>query len=124
MMVPVDPSTPEEYFRDDALGLEVFARVHAALVATRPDVTVRVTRSQVAFRRRRAFAWLWEPGRYLRHPAADVVLSLALDTRLASPRFTEVVHPGPWMHHLEVHAVEEVDDEVLGWLDAAAAEAG
>jgi hypothetical protein len=120
----VDPSTPEDYFGDDALGLAVFARVHAALVAARPDVTVRVTRSQVAFRRRRGFAYLWRPGRYLRHPAADVVLSLALDERLASPRFKEVVHPGPWMHHLEIHVLEDVDDEVLGWLDAAAAGAG
>ena len=123
-MARVDPSTPEEYFGDDALGLAVFARVHAALVATRPDVTVRVSRSQVAFRLRRGFAFLWEPGRYLRHPTAEVVLSLALDVRLASPRFKEVVHPGPWMHHLEIHAVEDVDDEVLGWLDAAAAGAG
>jgi hypothetical protein len=55
-----------------------------------------------------------------------VVLSLSLDRREGSPRFKEVVHPAPahWTHHLEVHAVADVDDEVVGWLREAAGLAG
>ncbi|MGZ5399612.1 MAG: DUF5655 domain-containing protein [Nocardioides sp.] len=120
----MDASTPETYFGDHAVGLETYGRVHAALLSTHPDVTVRVSRSQVAFRRRRVFAYLWLPGRYLRRPAAGVVLSIALHHRLTSARFKEVVHPGPWMHHLEIAAPAEVDEEVLGWLALAADEAG
>lgn len=101
-------------------------RVRAVLAETVPDVTERTTRSQVAFRRRRGFAYLWRPGQYLRHPAAEVVLSLAFREELPSPRFKEVVHPAPttWMHHLELHAVADLDDEVAGWLRRAAEEAG
>ena len=47
----------------------------------RPPVEVRTTKSQVAFRGRRAFAWLWRPGQYLAHPDAEIVLSLALARR-------------------------------------------
>lgn len=80
----------------------------------------------MAFRRRRGFAFLWLPGRYLEHPAADVVLSIALDRCIVSRRFKQVVHPAPsvWMHHLEVRAPEELDDEVGRWLCDAADHAG
>jgi Domain of unknown function (DUF5655) len=86
------------------------------------DCQVRTTKSQVALRRRRGFAYLWRPGQYLRRPSAEVVLSIVLDRRDDSPRWKEVVHPSPahWMHHLEVHDPAEVDDEVTGWLREAA----
>lgn len=87
---------------------------------------VRVSRSQVAFRRKRGFAHLWLPGQYLTHPGAEVVLSIALGRRVDSPRFKEVAHPSRlhWMHHLELHATSELDDEVAGWLQDAFDRAG
>ena len=83
---------------------------------------VRTTKSQVAFRRRRGFAYLWLPGRYLAHPGADVVLSVVLGRHDPSPRWKEVVHPAAahWMHHLEIHDAAEIDDEVAAWLREAA----
>ena len=88
-------------------------------------VHVRTTRSQVSFRRERGFAYLWLPGRWLAKPGAEVVLSIALDRRDGSPRFKEVVHPAPkvWMHHLEVHALDDVDEQVVDWLREAQAHA-
>ena len=118
------PLTAQEYFGTGSVGLDTFERVRAALLSAHPDVTVRVTKSQVAFRRRRGFAYLWIPGQYLRRPAAPVVLSIATRRRLRSERFKEVVHPGPWMHHLEVFDAADVDDDVIGWLSMAADEAG
>jgi hypothetical protein len=54
------------------------------------------------------------------------VLSIALDHELRSARLKQVVNPAPghWVHHLEVHDVADVDDEVTGWLHEAAAQAG
>lgn len=87
---------------------------------------VRVSKSQVAFRRRRGFAYLWMPGKYLRKPTAEVVLSIALGRLDESRRFKEVVHPAPahWMHHLEIHGLGDVDEEVADWLREAAERAG
>jgi len=89
-------------------------------------VDIRTSKSQVAFRRSRGFAYLWVPGQYLKRPGADVVLSIALGRCDDSNRFKEVVHPSPkhWMHHLEIQRVEEIDDEVVGWLREAAERAG
>jgi hypothetical protein len=113
------------FFAGSPLGLAVHERVLEVL-APFDDLEVRVTRSQVAFRRRRSFAFLWRPGMYLRAPEAEVVLSVALGRHDASPRWKQVVEPSPgqWMHHLEVGSVGELDDEVVAWLLEAAGRAG
>jgi hypothetical protein len=121
-MVSVDPGalTVEQFFADAPLGAQVYdALVH--VVDDLGPATIRVTKSQVAFRRRTGFCWVWRPGMYLRRPHAEVVVSLALDRQDPSVRWKEVtpVGAGRWMHHLEVHAVAEVDAEVAGWVTAA-----
>jgi hypothetical protein len=84
-------------------------------------VTMRVTKSQIAFQRRRGFAWAWVPGRYLRGRGALLVLSVALPRRDPSPRWKEIVEPatGRFMHHLELNAPVEIDHEVVEWLREA-----
>jgi Domain of unknown function (DUF5655) len=113
--------TPEEHFAGHPLALAVLDAVRAVL-AGYGDVQVRTTKSQVAFRRQRGFAYLWLPGRYLSRPAADVVLSVVLGRRDESPRWKEVAHPSPahWMHHLEVTDIGQLDTEVEAWLREAA----
>lgn len=88
--------------------------------------SLRVTRSQVAFRRRTGFAYLWLPGRWLKRPTSEVVLSIALPRHDPSPRFKEVVHPAArvWMHHLEVRSPEDLDVDVEAWLREAYEAAG
>lgn len=113
--------TPEDFFADHPLGLEVFQKVRSELLSL-GRIDVRVTKSQVAFRRDRAFAYLWLPGHYLRKPGAEVVLSIALGREEGSSRWKEVVHPAKehWMHHLEVNDPDEIDAEVVSWLREAA----
>jgi hypothetical protein len=116
---------PEDFFTGHPDALEVFREV-CAIVGRQGPFELRVSKSQVAFRRRRDFAYLWIPGRYLARPTAEVVLSIALDRLDESPRFKEVAHPAPthWIHHLELHDLSELDDEVAGWLREAADSAG
>jgi hypothetical protein len=98
----------------------VLSEVHGLLGAV-PGVEIRTSKSQVAFRRSRGFAYLWLPGRYLSRPGADVVLSVVLGRCDGSPRWKEVAHPAPahWMHHLEVHGVADIDEQVARWLREA-----
>jgi hypothetical protein len=79
---------------------------------------VRVTKSQVAFRRGRAFAWAWMPGRYLHGNHAPLVLTLVFADRSESYCWKEIVEPTPgrYTHHLELHSASDIDDEVQGWL--------
>lgn len=125
MEVEETPVSPEELFRGTALGRQVYDAV-ATLVDDLGPATARVTKSQAAFRRRVGFCWVWPPGRYLRRPAAEVVVSVALPRRDPSDRWKQVVAVGShrWMHHLEVRGLDELDVELSGWLVEAYAAAG
>jgi hypothetical protein len=116
---------PEDYFGESLFGLAVFTVVSERLDEFGP-FGVRVTKTQVAFRRRVGFAYLWLPGRHLRHPDPEVVLSIALGRKDGSSRWKQVAHPSPkhWMHHLELHDVSDLDDEVTAWLREAYDRAG
>lgn len=104
---------PEDLFEGHPTALAVLGWV-LQLAEGLGGCEVRTTKSQVALRRRRGFAYLWRPGQYLAGPAAESVLSGVLDRRDRSPRWKEVVRPAAahWMHHLEVGDVAAIDDEV------------
>lgn len=116
--------TPEEFFAGHPDGLAIYRAVEAAIRALGP-VEVRTTKSQIAFRTRSSFAFVWRPAQYVRSDV-PAVLSIALDRQVESPRFKEVVHPaaGVWMHHLELRDERGMDAEVLGWLREARERAG
>ena len=117
--------TPEDFFTGHPDALAAFREV-CAIVGRQGPFEVRISKSQVAFRCKRGFAYLWIPGQYLARPTAEVVLSIALDRLDESPRFKEVAHPAPahWIHHLEIGSLSDLDDEVAGWLHEAADRAG
>jgi len=110
----------DEFFTGHEPSRPLFDVVQQAIDALGP-VDVRVTKSQIAFRRRVAFAWAWIPDRYLRGGHAPLVLSVALRRRDDSPRWKEIVEPRPgrFMHHLELYAPADIDDLVREWLAEA-----
>jgi hypothetical protein len=113
--------TPEEHVAGHPVALAFLGAVRE-VIDRLGGAEIRTTKSQIAFRRRRGFAYLWLPGRYLTSPAADVVLSIVLGRRDESPRWKEVAHPSPtqWIHHLEVPDSAQIDAEVADWLREAA----
>jgi len=112
--------TPDEFFAGEDLSKRLFEAVWAAVDAIGP-AELRVTKSQIAFRRRRAFAWVWRPGMYLRGRTAPLVLTLSLRRRDPSPRWKEIVEPSPgrFTHHLELYSADDVDTQVCSWLQEA-----
>jgi hypothetical protein len=115
----------EEYFRGrDPRAPMLFGTVRSTILSI-GDAEVRVTKSQVAFRRRRSFAWVWLPGQYLSGAVAPLVLTIDLDRFDTSPRWKEVAEPrlNHFMHHLEVRGVADLDDGVLECLREAWAKA-
>ncbi len=114
--------TLDEFFAGQELSRQLFDAVRALVDEQgAAGVELRVTKSQVAFRRGKAFAWAWMPEKYLRRKCAPLVLSIALPYRDTSPRWKQVVEPAPgrFMHHLELYALDEIDDQVRNWLRSA-----
>jgi hypothetical protein len=112
--------TLDEFFLGYKKSRQLFEAVYRIVQAIGP-ITVHVTKSQIAFRRRRALAWVWIPAKYLRGPSAPLVLTLAFRSRDRSPRWKEVSEPRPgrFTHHLELRFVKEIDAQVRQWLREA-----
>jgi hypothetical protein len=115
----------DEFFASYGESRPIFDALRDVVEAIGP-VELHVSKSQIAFRHRVAFAWAWIPGRYLRGHHAPLVLSVSLPYRHESPRWKEVVEPSPgrFMHHLELQLPADVDEEVCSWLTEAWAGAG
>jgi hypothetical protein len=112
--------TLDEFFAGWDESRQLFDALLAEMAACAP-AEMAVTKSQVAFRRRKAFAWAWIPEKHLLRKAAPLVLSLAFDQRDPSPRWKQVVEPakGRFMHHLELRDSTDLDSEVQAWLRRA-----
>lgn len=117
--------TLDEYFKGWEPARQLFDALSNAIGSIGP-AEIRVTKSQVAFRRQKPFAWAWIPDKYLHGRGAPLVLTLSFQHRDASPRWKEVVEaaPGRFTHHLELYAADDVDGEVREWLRKAWTKAG
>lgn len=109
-----------QFFGNAATAARLHSAVERAVDRVGP-CHERISKSQVAFRRRISFAWTWHPKKYLGPRGAPLVLSISLTRRDRSRRWKEVVEPSPgrFMHHLELHRVADVDAEVRKWLAEA-----
>lgn len=116
----ISEMTPEQFFSDKIRSKELFETVRRAVEGL-GTADIRVSKSQIAFRRKRNFALVWMPEQYLKREAAPLVLTVLLPWRDESPRWKEVVepHPGRFTHHLELYETAEVDEEVVQWLQQA-----
>ncbi|WP_130176230.1 DUF5655 domain-containing protein [Cryobacterium sp. SO1] len=116
----------EQYFVGrDPSARALFDAVRSVILSI-GETEVRVTTSQIAFRRQRSFAWTWLPGQYLPGDVAPLVLSVDLDRFDTSARWNEVVEPtlNHFMHHLELHSPADLDPGVLECLREAWSKAG
>jgi len=118
--------TLDEYFEGREDSRNLFETLRETIDAL-GETQLRVSKSQVAFYRKKAFAWAWIPGIYLRgRPAAPLVLTVGLRRRDPSPRWKEIIepYPGRFTHHLELYTPAEIDAEARAWLQEAWAQAG
>lgn len=76
---------------------------------------VLVQKTQLALRTGRIFTCVSLRGK------GCIVVTFGLPARVASARIWQAVepHPNRWTHHVKVYSSEEIDDELLGWLQAA-----
>ena len=112
--------TLDEYFDGKEESRRLFDSLRARIKTLGP-VEMVVQKSQIAFRRKKAFAYAWMPGKYLHGRGAPLVLTLLLRHRDLSPRWKEVVEPAPgrFTHHLEIYSLHDMDDQVFDWLQEA-----
>ena len=112
--------TLDEFFAGQPESRRIFDAL-SAVVSTIGQAEIRVSKSQVAFARRRIFARAWMPSTVLGSGHAPLVLTLGFRRHDASPRWKQIVEPRPgrFTHHLELRTIDDIDDQVLGWMREA-----
>src|SRR5512135_3362740 len=95
--------TLDEFLDGREQSRSIFDVLHKSL-ATVGVEKIQVTKSQVAFCRKKPFGWAWIPDMYLRGRHAPLVLTLSFAERDSSPRWKSIVQPAKrrFTHHLEL----------------------
>ena len=108
-----------DFLEDNPGSLKLLEHLRDAVKTLGPTQEL-VTKSQVAFKAKKTFAWAWAPGQYLGR-GAPLVLTISLPYRDGSSRWKEIVEtsPGRFTHHLELNSKADIDDQVLRWLRTA-----
>ena len=113
------------FFDQKPEALALYQAFEQRVRACVPDVRIRVQKTQITFANRHNFAAVsFLPVRKAKQrPAQFITVTFGLDHPLASPRIDVAVEPYPhrWTHHVLVASPAELDDELLGWVQQAAA---
>jgi hypothetical protein len=110
------------YFDGHPLELALYQAFFDALDARLPQARVQVQKSQISFYGRHLFAATSIPVRRKKDwPKNCLLVTFGLGQRLDSPRIAVAVepYPGRWTHHMVLSAPEEIDGQLLDWLEEA-----
>ena len=113
-------NTLKVFFKGCEQSRIIFESIRSAMDAIGPT-ELRISKSQIAFWRRKVVARVWLPARYLKGRMALLVLTLGFPYRDTSPRWKEIVEPTPgrFTHHLELHSIDDLDQQVRDWMREA-----
>lgn len=112
-------------FEKEPGSFQLFQALEERLLEAVPGTLQKVGKTEVAFylRHRYASASLLAVRKKAQRPSPYVTVSFGLAFPLDSPRVDAKTEPYPnrWTHHLIIGSPEEIDGELLGWLQEAAA---
>lgn len=113
------------FFDQHPEALPLYEALEQQVRAQIPDVQIKVQKTQISFYNRHLFACVsfLRVKRKKDLPPAYLVVTVGLARRLDSPRVAAAVevYPGRWTHHIVVSAPEQIDGELMGWVQEAAA---
>ena len=113
----------KEYFHKQPEVQHIFDALAQKILERYPGAFTKVQKSQIAFSGSKPFCWAWLPirGGIKGRPERYLILSFGLNREIEHPRLIGTVEPRPgrWMHHVIIGTIDEIDAEVMGWIDQA-----
>lgn len=110
------------FFDRKPVELSLYQTLFAHMKTAFPEASVKVQKSQISFYNQHFFSAASLPIRRQKDwPKECIIVTIGLPYQLASPRVAIAVEPYPnrWTHHVPVSQEEQVDSELLGWLQEA-----
>lgn len=101
----------------------LYEALREQVMARFPDTEIRVQKSQISFYGRHMFLCVSMLGvkRKAERPPVYVTVTFGLGEPVSSARIAAKTepYPGRWTHHVLVGSLEEIDEELLGWIGQA-----
>ena len=105
--------------------LPMYERLEEVILTRIPDVKIKVAKTQITFANKRGFAFVsFNPCRKAKdRPAVWMTVTFGLGYRKESSRIDAATeaYPNRWTHHVMVGTPDEIDEELLDWIQEAAA---
>ena len=112
------------FFDKHPEALPLYEALEERILAELRDVKIKVQKTQITFSNKRNFAFVsFLPVRKAgERPDIFIVVTYGLSYRKESPRIDAATEPYPnrWTHHMLISRTEEIDDELMGWIEEAA----
>ena len=104
--------------------LPVYEKLEKQILDQIPDVQIKVAKTQISFANKRGFALVsFNPCRKAAlRPKVWMTVTFGLGYRKDSIRIDVATqpYPGRWTHHVMVGSVDEIDEELMNWIQEAA----
>ena len=110
------------FFEGKPLERELYQALFAQMERCFPQAAVKVQKSQISFYCKHLFAAVSLPLRRRKDwPERCIVVTIGLARPLESPRAAVKVepYPGRWTNHVLLSREEEIDQELMDWLEEA-----
>ena len=113
------------FFNEKPAAIPLYGAFAGRVLAEIDNVAVKVQKTQILFSNKHNFAFvsLLPVRKAKKRPDTYITVSFGLRYEKESHRIDVASEPYPnrWTHHMLVASVEEVDDELMGWIKEAAA---
>lgn len=112
------------FFNEKPAALPLYEAFAHRILAEIENVTIKVQKTQISFSNWHNFAFVsFLPARKAKdRPKTYITVTFGLQHKKESPRIDAASEPYPnrWTHHVLISSVEEIDDELMGWIKEAA----
>lgn len=106
-------------------ALPLYQKFEREVLSRVKDVHIKVQKTQITYSNRHVFACVSfaKVRKAKERPPVYIVVTFGLAYKKESPRIDIATEPYPnrWTHHVLVSREEEIDGELLGWVEEAAA---
>ena len=123
LLLKVRPMVDELFFFDRKPGtLPLYEAVRHMICKGFDDVTIKVSKTQIAFANKHQFAFVSLPYRKIKGaPDVYILLTFGLERKEDHPRIAVSTepYPGRWTHHVVIASVDDVDEQVREWINEA-----
>ena len=113
------------FFDEKPAAIPLYEAFAKRLLAEIDNVTVKVQKTQISVSNRYNFAFvsLLPVRKAKERPETWITVTAGLRYKKELPRIDVASEPyaNRWTHHMLISSVDEIDDELMGWIKEAAA---